>query len=141
MDKKLKEIKERALQAGACALIRDVHDYAGLVALFFSPQGLEFADDCGFPQLDDLRLISDELLREGVYVDRGDIELSCTKDVCVACDTRAIINVSGVDYIHNIVVMHGASAEINADNYAVIVVTDVNAGNIKINKDNTVIVL
>ena len=141
MDKKLKEIKERALQAGACALIRDVHDYAGLAALFFSPQGLEFAEDCGFPQLNHLRLIADEVLQEGVYVDQGNITLSCAKDVCIAGDTHATINVSGVDYLHNIVVMHGASAVINANNYAVIVITDVNAGEIKINKDNTVIVL
>ena len=53
----------------------------------------------------------------------------------------AEIEASGVDFVHTVILMHGASATINASNYAVIKVVNISGSKVEINKDKTVIVL
>lgn len=134
-------IQTAAIKLGACDKIDKVDGFPSLGRLFFSPQGQEFCEKHNFPTIDTFREIKDEVIAQGVYVDRGDIELPSQPYICLVGDTYAEIRASGVEYVHTILLMHGASATIEASNYAVLRVVNISGRNIEIIKDSTVKVL
>lgn len=134
-------IQTAALSLGACDKINDVDGWTSLVGLFFTSQGQEFCEEHNFPTIETFRKIKDNVSAHGVYVDCGNIELPSQPHTCLVGDTHATIKASGVKHIHTILLMHGASATINASNYAVVRVVNISGRSVEIDKDNTVKVL
>lgn len=141
MDNIISALKRDARRNGSCNLINEVNDYKQLVQLFFSAQGLEFCQKYDYPSIDVLRTIADKVGGMGMFIDSGSITINSRNHICIAGKTQATILASGVDYVHKIVVMRGASAHIKADNYAVLAITNIGGGCVDIDKDNTVVVL
>lgn len=141
MQQPIHDIINSAYSLGACRKLDKISDYRTLVAAFFSPQGQEFCEKYCYPSIEALRDIKDEVKPRGVYVDCGYVEIKGKKNVCLAGNTHAEIYVSGVRFTHTVVLMHGASATINAENYAVVKVVNIGGGKVHINKDKTVVVL
>lgn len=121
-----REIKDKALKSGACALILGANTIADLVALMGTPQGREFCKLHRFPTIEVLRdLDGGELASLHFYVDAGEIELSNTDNVVIAGDTQAILKYSSTDNPYHAVVMHEAKANILAGGYSVVQVTNI----------------
>jgi hypothetical protein len=140
-DSRIESIKNAAHKLGACGMEKNISSYRGLAQLLFSPRGSEFCAKQNFPTLELFQKIKNEAATCGVYTDAGNIHLSSRKNLCLAGDTSAFIKASGTKYIHTIILMHGASATIDASNYAVLKVINISGSNVKINKDKTVVVL
>lgn len=134
------EIKNAALKTGSCEKIKNVRTIQGLVNLMFSPQGLEFCKKNDFPSLETMRKVQNEVRAMGVYVDAGVVDLTGERCVCLAGDTQAVVDISGVKHIHTVVLMHGASATINAKDFAVLNIVNI-SGKYQVRSDNTVVVL
>lgn len=141
MQKSIHDIINSAYSLGACSKLDKISDYRTLVAAFFSPQGQEFCEKYKYPSIASLREIKYDVRPRGVYVDCGDVVIKGKKNVCLAGNTHAEIYVSGVRFTHTVILMHGASATINAENYAVVKVVNISGGEVSINKDKTVVVL
>lgn len=141
MQKSIHDIINSAHSLGACNKLDKIADYRTLVAAFFSPQGQEFCEKYRYPSIEALRGIKNEVMPRGVYVDCGNVVIKGKKNVCVAGNTHAEIYVSGVRFTHTVILMHGATATIYAENYAVVKVVNIGGGEVKINKDKTVVVL
>jgi len=95
-------------------------DLEGLVALFNSIEGRLFCARVGFPTIEEIRqLDKQELLKYGVYLDAGDVELVNADNVIIAGKTRAFLHYSEPNS-YNVNVQYGAFAEIHASGYAVI---------------------
>lgn len=133
-------IRSMALQTGACKKIIRVQDFPELIKLMFSPQGIEFCQAHNFPAVEVFRENKTSLGGLNVYVDDGDIALTGKEYVCLVGDTNATIEASGPQFTHTIILMHGARANINAKNYAVLNIVNI-SGEYSVNKDKTVIVL
>ena len=116
-------------------------NFHSLTSLFFTPQGLEFCHKNNFPPLGIFQAHKNEVSDCNMYVDCGCIRLDKRKYICLVGNTSAEIEASGVDFVHTVILMHGASATINASNYAVIKVVNISGSKVEINKDKTVIVL
>lgn len=141
MQQPIHDIINSAHSLGACRKLDKISDYRTLVAAFFSPQGQEFCEKYCYPSIEALREIKDEVKPRGVYVDCGDVKIKGKKNVCLAGNTHAEIYVSGVRFTHAVVLMHGASATIHAENYAVVKIVNIGGGKVNINRDKTVVVL
>lgn len=141
MKRSISDIQAAALLLGACDKINDVDSWASLCRLFFTSQGQEFCEQHNFPTIETFREIKDDVREQCVFVDCGDIEVPSQPYTCIVGDTQATIKASGVKYRHTIILMHGASATIEASDYAVVRVVNISGGSVNINKDNTVKVL
>lgn len=137
----LQHIIHSAYALGACDKLGKVTDYRSLITAFFSPQGQEFCQNNKYPSLDMWRSIQRDLRPFNIYLDQGDVNIKGDKQVCIVGGTTAHIEVSGVRHVHTVIVMHGANVDISASNYAVLKVVNINGGNIRINKDKTVVEL
>lgn len=134
-------IIKSALSLGACSGSNGVTDWKSLVWLFFSPQGREFCQERNFPSLSMFRGMAENVKPYGVYVDAGEVEKSNPGNIAAIGGTHAVITVNDNSWVHKIVLMHGAKAKIKASNYAVILIVNVGGCEVKIEKDNTVVVL
>ena len=134
-NKSVDAIRAMALQTGACKKINRVQDF-----LMFTPQGIEFCQDHNFPAVEVFRENRSNLQGLEVYVDAGDITLKGKEYVCLVGDTKATIEASGAKFTHTIILMHGARAQINAKDYAVLNIVNI-SGEYSVNKDGTVVVL
>lgn len=141
MTAEIKKIQNAALELGACDKIEKVSGFPSLVRLLFSPQGAEFCEKHNFPDLATLQNIKSEVKKYGVFIDCGEITLRSRQNTCLVGNTHATIKASGVNYAHTIILMHGASATIEASRYAVVKVINISGREVKINKDNTVVAL
>lgn len=139
-NKSVDAIRAMALQTGACKKINRIQDFPDLIKLMFTPQGIEFCQDHNFPSVEVFRKNRDSLERLGVYVDAGNIALKGKEYVCLVGDTKATIEASRPQFTHTIILMHGARAQINAKDYAVLNIVNI-SGEYSVNKDGTVIVL
>lgn len=137
----VQEIRAEALRKNACGKIAEIRDTPELIRLFYSPQGIEFAAKTGFPDLALLRANKEELALYGILADAGEIELPSREYLCIAGDTRAVIHASQNEFVHNILVMHGAEALIKASGYAVVSATEIAAGGLCVENDGTAVVL
>lgn len=135
--KRIDDIKAKALGIGACEKIGDVIDYESLIKLFFSPQGREFCYKHNYPTLEVFRSIRDEVKPHRVFVDSGNIEAYNEPYIALVGDTHAKIKVRGVDALYHIVLMHGATAEIEASHYAVVHIQNISGGDVAIHNDKT----
>ena len=134
--KSIDNIKAKALRIGACDLVSDVEDFASLAKLFFSPQGREFCERHNFPTMTLARRIKTKIKPYDIYVDAG--EMTSTKHrIALIGNTHAKVVAKGTEAVYMIILMHGATVEIDASNYAVIKVINISGGEVAIHKDNT----
>ena len=119
------EIKEKALECGACELISRADTIADLIGLMGTPQGREFCKLHSFPSLDILRQHMVELASLNVFVDAGNIEVDNTDNVIVAGDTTALLRYNRTDMPYHAIVMHGAHAKVIAYGYSLCQVTNI----------------
>ena len=120
MEKIIQKIYEQARLLGACPLFtgreKTLED---IIALFTSPQGMEFCITHHFPNMATFRLFKPyNVERFGIYIDAGAITLKNPDravligrtSATVYCDTLAT---------HEITLLHGAKAVVNASRWAV----------------------
>lgn len=117
----VKKLHKKAKKLDACKLFTGNENFNEIVDLLFTPQGLEFCTNNNFPSLEDFKSFSDkELVKKGIYINKSIVELENIETVLIAGNTHAILNYNNVDVGYKVILMHGASAEIFADNYAVV---------------------
>lgn len=117
------DIKNKALECGACRLIEETSSIADLVALMRTPQGREFCKKHRFPTLDILREYKDALADMGVFVDAGIIDVANADNLIVAGDTLARVRYDKTDKPYHVIVMADAKVIVNACDYATCEIT------------------
>lgn len=132
---RIDDIKTDALNIGACCKIEEVTNYPQLAELFFSAQGREFCERNNFPSIEHFRTIKEEMKPYNIFVDAGDIEISNTHKIALIGSTHAKIKAKGVQAVHLVMLMHGATAEIEATNYAVVKLVNISGGDVAIRQD------
>lgn len=124
MSKLFKRIHTQAEELGCCEMFTGKEDLEHIIRLFLSPQGIEFCQNNNFPDIQTLRQFKQyNVERLGIFIDAGCIEL---KNVCRAVligDTQATINFDN-NMRHEVIMMHGAKAEIKASGWAVVFITN-----------------
>lgn len=120
-----RDIKNKALECGACDLIKGAESIADLVALMNTPQGREFCKKHKFPTLEMLRQHKESLALLGVYVDADEIAARNVEGIIVAGNTMLFAKYDSADRPYHIIVMHGAKADVLSNNYAVCEVTEI----------------
>lgn len=107
----------------ACRMFRGSESLEQLVALFTSPQGMEFCQRRRFPDPATIRRFKPYgMERFGVYIDAGRITLRNQPRVVLLGDTSATLSYDEGGR-HEVFLMHGAQAAIAASGWAVVFVT------------------
>ena len=127
-----------ANRLGACRLLHGTESKEELMRLLLTPQGTEFCTKNNFPSMEQLREFRGKKAESmGIYIDT-DVELTNPVKVFLA-GSKAIFHFDTIGR-YNVILMHGAEAEIHASNYAVVFVKNA-GGEVKIDKDNTALIL
>lgn len=127
-----------ANRLGACRLLHGTESKEELMRLLLTPQGAEFCTKNNFPSMEQLREFRGEKAESmGIYIET-DVELTNPVKVFLA-GSKAIFHFDTIGR-YNVILMHGAEAEIHASNYAVVFVKNA-GGEVKIDKDNTALIL
>lgn len=135
----IENVKKGALSLGACRRVEGVSSVAEAICLLLSAQGREFALKTGYPGIEVWRSCSDRIRETSeVFLDRGDVAVA-NRDSIIVGETNARIVLDNTASLYHIVVMHGAKAEIETGNYAVITVTNI-GGEVKIINDGTAVI-
>lgn len=113
------DIKNKALECGACNLIESAESIADLIELMSTPQGREFCKKYKFPTLDILREHKKDIAYMGVYVDAGTIDVLNRDNLIVAGNTVVKAWYDKTDKPYHVMVLDGAKAIVNAHDYAV----------------------
>ena len=138
---KVSDVMRSALELGACNQSGKATDWKSLCWLFFTPQGREFCENNNFPSIEIFRNMKPNVVKYGVYVDAGKIQLKNNVNVGIIGGTDAVLEYDDNTVVHKIILMHGAKAIIKASNYAVINLTNVNNCKVTIVNDGTARVL
>lgn len=142
MIKEITEIKDAAIEMGACNLIENVRGWRSLESMMMSSHGIEFVGK----NHDDERLVAlfvkhaERLRKMSVFVDTEEVRLSKTTRGVFFGKTNAQISCSGTEKIYTFVVLNGASASIDARNYAVVRLYNF-GGDVSIRNDGTARIL
>ncbi len=120
MEQIIKQIYEQARLLGACPLFtgreRTLED---IVNLFTSPQGIEFCVTKHFPNMATFRLFKPyRVERFGIYIDAGTLTLRNPDRAVLIGRTSATIFCDTLAS-HEILLLHGAKAVVNASGWAV----------------------
>ena len=103
-----------------CTMFKGTESLDDAASLVFSAQGSEFMTRFGFPSLDTFRsFLKFNPEKYGAYIDKGEIALSGEKNIFVVGNTTASIKCDQTA-LYRIILMHGASAEIEASGYSVV---------------------
>lgn len=121
MEELIKKIYTQARLLNACNLFtgkeRTLDD---IVALFSSPQGLEFCIKNNFPNIATFRRFKPyKVERFGIYIDAGTITLNNPKRVILIGRTSATIHCDTLEK-HDIFLLQGAKAVVNASKWSVV---------------------
>lgn len=112
--------QEMARKLSECHMFKGTESLSEMIDLMFSAQGSEFLTTFGFPDLATFRkFIKYQPERLGVFIDKGEIALSQEKNIFVVGNTTARIKCSETA-LYRIMLMHGASAVIEASGYSVV---------------------
>ena len=112
-------LPDLADQLDNCKMFTGNESLEELADLMFQPQGREFMLANQFPSLHTFRkykIYNPEEL--GVYIDCGNITLTNPGRCFIIGNTRAEIFINSTDS-HNVVVMHGATANVYCSGYSV----------------------
>jgi hypothetical protein len=111
---------EAAKRVEECRMFKGTETFPELVALFTSPQGIEFCIANSFPSLAALRLFKKEQPEKyGIYIDAGSITLTDPECAILIGRTNATVKCSTCAR-HKVVTMHGAVATILASRWTVV---------------------
>lgn len=136
MDKEFFEIANRL---GACRLLHGTESKEDLMRLLLTPQGTEFCTKNNFPSMAQLQQFKGATAEKlGIFIDT-DTKLTNPAKVFLAGRTGAVLHFDAIGR-YNVILMHGAKAEIHASNYAVVFVKNA-GGEVEVVKDNTALVL
>ncbi|UWG05632.1 MAG: hypothetical protein [Bacteriophage sp.] len=103
-----------------CDMFKGTEDLQSLIRLFTSPQGMEFCIKHRFPNIATFRLFKPfNPEKYGVYIDAGIITLRNPGKAVLIGRTSATINCDTLER-HEIFLLHGAKAFINASGWAVV---------------------
>lgn len=128
-----------ANRLGACRLLHGTESKEELMRLLLTPQGTEFCTKCNFPSIEQLQEFKGETAeRLGIFIDTDTVQTNPEK-VFLFGSTKAVLHFDTIGR-YNVILMHGAEAEIHASNYAVVFVKNA-GGEVKIDKDNTALIL
>ena len=133
-------ISNSAKKLGACNLIDSATNLESLTKLIFTPQGMEFCYNHKFPSLQTLRNFKDKVREFSYYIDEK-VTLTDPQNIVIAGDSFAELNFSDNTKVHKIILMHGANANIKANNYTVLRIVKIGNCNISIVTDKTAIIL
>ena len=117
------DIKNKALEFGACKLIDEAVSIDDLVSLMKTPQGREFCKKHKFPTLDILREHKEVIADMGVLIDEGIIDVENVDNLIVAGDTLVRARYDKTDKPYHIIVMDKAKVVVNAYDYAICEIT------------------
>ena len=137
------KIRAGAQELGACNKANGIRSFADVANSLFSPQGREFALKHDFPTIELWRSAKSEcsnLSGYEIYVDVPTFTLhldGMRQHVALIGDTTARINIDAPDALHHIILMHGASVEVNASNYATFTLEADKSSAYILNLDNT----
>ncbi len=134
----INDIKKSALALGACDKINGVHSIRDAMSLLMTPQGREFTLKTGYPSLETWRSVADQIWMVDVLVDCGEADASDCDFIAVG-KSRVKASFSEPKQLYHIIAMHGADIEIEANNYAVVLVTSINS-TVAVKNDSTAIV-
>lgn len=116
--------KDMADKLAACEMFTGGESLSDLAELFTSAQGIEFCLAAKFPTLATLRLFKRfGVERYGVYIDAGDITLDNPRRAILIGRTTARVNYTDKSALHNLTLLRGASAVVNASGWAVVGLT------------------
>lgn len=123
----IKKIYKEAKELGMCSKFEDmfkqVKTVSDLLQVFLTPEGVDFCIEHNFPDMQTMRLIpKEEACKQGVYIDTN-IKLKNPGKLVLIGNTKAELDYDNLDERHEVVLMHGAKAEIKASKYAVVFVT------------------
>lgn len=112
---------DMAHKLAACDMFKGNESLDEIVRMFMSPQGIEFCLAAKFPTLPTLRLFKRfGVERFGVYIDAGNITLDNPRRAVLIGRTAANITYTENTPLHNLTLLRGASAVINASGWAVV---------------------
>ena len=137
------KIRAGAQVLGACNKANDIRSFADVAESLFSPQGREFAMKHDYPTIELWRSAKSEcsdLSGYEIYVDVPTLTLhldGMRQHVALIGDTTARIDIDAPDALHHIILMHGASVEVNASNYATFSLDADKSSAYVLNIDNT----
>lgn len=135
------DIMNKAQLLGACSKSKGVSDWKTISWLFFTPQGIEFCENNNFPKIDDFRMISKNVLKHGVYVDKGEISLKNEPNIALVGNTEGIVVYDDPTKVHKLVLMHGAKSKIKVKGYSVLRLINIGECDVQIEKDQTAVIL
>ena len=117
------KIYAQAAQMGACDRFTGEEDLEALIRLFLSPQGIEFCIKNHFPNMAAFRLFKPcGVERYGIYIDAGDITLKNPDRAVLIGRTNATVKCDTLER-HEVCLLHGAKAVVNASGWAVVFTT------------------
>lgn len=120
MKEAISQIYTQARLLGACPLFKGTEETVeDMVRLFTTPQGMEFCIKNHFPNMATFRLFKAQGVEKyGIYIDAGAITLKNPKRAILIGRTSATIFCDETAR-HEITLLHGAKAIVNARKWAV----------------------
>lgn len=120
----IRQVYSQARLLGSCHRFKGTEKtLEDIVALFCSPQGMEFCINNRFPNMATFRLFKPfEPEKQGVYIDSGVLTLRNPKRVVLVGRTSATITCDTLER-HEVFLLHGAKAIINASGRSVVSVS------------------
>lgn len=111
---------ELASKLDECQMFTGEEDLRSLIDLMFEPRGREFMLANSFPTLATLRLFKKYQPEQyNVFIDSGQIEISNPERCFLIGKTRAVVKCNEL-LANNIILMHGAEADVFASGFAVV---------------------
>lgn len=132
-----KDCENRALfdlaeQYRACCMFKGTENIEQIIKLFFSLPGVEFCQKNNFPDVETLRQFKQyDVARFGVFIDAGRVSLTDTEKVILIGNTDATI-ICDKTLRYDVILMHGAKADVRALNWAMVHVVNKNGCDVKL---------
>lgn len=142
MEKLIKQIYAQARLLNACELFTGKEKTLDdIVKLFTSVQGMEFCIRNHFPNIATFRQFKKYGVHKfGIYIDAGAITLTNPKRAILIGRTSATINCDTLER-HEVFLLHGAKAVVNASQWAVVATTGGQGCNLIRNTSENAIIL
>lgn len=115
-----------------CEMFKGTETEEEVLALFTTPQGIEFCTKHSFPAIEMCRKFKGEAAEKlGIFVE-SDVHVENLPIVILVGKCHAELEYNDPDKRHQVILMHGASASIKASNWAVVFVNNASDGSVEI---------
>lgn len=142
MEEVIRQIYAQAKLLGACQLFKGSEKtVADIVRLFQTPQGIEFCMKNHFPNMATFRLFKPHNVEKyGIYIDAGAITLKNPARAILIGRTAATVFCDTTER-HDIILLHGSKAIVQASKWAVVrVLSEQGCNVIRHTSDNAIII-